>query len=309
MPTGRSSGDMNTAAPPLLGAIEAGGTKFVLAVGHSQGDGPDEVLASHTIPTASPQETLETAADWLEQQGAIASLGIASFGPADLQSGSPTWGHITNTPKPGWSNYDLAGYFGRRFGVPIGFETDVNAAALAEFAAAGPDEGSSLVYVTVGTGIGGGLVIAGKAVHGAAHPEMGHLFPRRDRSDNGFPGTCPFHGDCLEGLASGPAIIARWGASLSKLGPDHEAHMIVAGYLAQLCHTVFAATATETIVLGGGVMKAPDLLDRVLQLVAQIDAGYLPGRTRQVIRAPRLGIEAGVRGALLLAANSLAAGR
>jgi fructokinase len=304
MPIGRDNAYMSVGMTPLLGAIEAGGTKFVLAVGPT----PDEVLASHTIPTGSPQETLEAAAAWLEQHGAIAALGIASFGPADLQTGSPTWGHITDTPKPGWSGCNLAGFFAQRFGVPICFETDVNAAALAEFAAADLDAGSTLVYVTVGTGIGGGLIIDGKAVHGAAHPEMGHIFPRREPSDSDFPGTCPFHGDCLEGLASGPAIIARWGASLSNLEPDHEAHMIVAGYLAQLCHTIFATTAAEVIVFGGGVMKAPGLLDRVRRLAAQIDAAYLPGRKRQVIRAPRLGSEAGVRGALLLAANSLAAG-
>lgn len=290
---------------PVLGAIEAGGTKFVLAVGHR----PDEIVASHTIATRSPQETLDAAASWFAQQGAIAALGIASFGPADLQAGSPTWGHITDTPKPGWSGCDLAGFFAQRFGVPIGFETDVNAAALAEFAVAGPDEGSSLAYVTVGTGIGGGLVIDGKAVHGAAHPEMGHLFPRRDRSDTDFAGTCPFHGDCLEGLAAGPAIIARWGAPLSSLAPDHEAHAIVAAYLAQLCHTIFATTATQTIVIGGGVMQSPGLLEHVQTLARQIDAGYLPGRTRQRIRSPRLGTEAGVRGALLLAAACLAAWR
>lgn len=305
MPVGQDNSGMSADVTPLLGAIEAGGTKFVLAVART----PDEVLASHTIPTGSPQETLETAAAWLEQQGAIASLGIASFGPADVRTRSPTWGQITDTPKQGWSGCDLAGFFAQRFGVPVGFETDVNAAALAEFGAADPDEGSTLVYVTVGTGIGGGLVIDGKAVRGAAHPEMGHIFPRRERTDDVFAGTCPFHGDCLEGLASGPSIIARWGASLSKLEPDHEAHRIVAGYLAQLCHTIFAATAAETIVMGGGVMRAPDLLDRVRKLAAQIDAAYLPGRTRQVIRAPHLGIEAGVRGALLLAATCLAAGR
>lgn len=286
-----------TAQAPLLGAIEAGGTKFVLAVGEDAA-GP---LVTHSIPTTTPEETLATAADWFAAQGRIAALGIASFGPVDLDAASPNWGHITATPKAGWSNCDVAGYFARRFGAPIGFETDVNAAALAEFAQAAPGT-SSLAYVTVGTGIGGGLVIDGKAVHGSAHPEMGHLFPRREAGDQGFAGTCPFHGDCLEGLASGPAIKARWGASLSELPADHEAHELVAGYLAQLCQTLFAVSAVETIVLGGGVMQTPGLLDRITSRAVEMDAGYLPGTSRQVIRGPALGTESGMRGAMMLAA-------
>lgn len=281
---------------PLLGAIEAGGTKFVLAAGQD----PSGALVTHSVPTTTPEATLTAAAQWFAAQGQIRALGIASFGPVDLDPASPTWGHITATPKPSWSDCDIAGYFAQRFRVPIGFETDVNAAALAEFAQAAPGT-SSLAYVTVGTGIGGGLVIDGKAVHGSAHPEMGHLFPRREAGDHGFAGICPFHGDCLEGLTSGPAIKARWGASLSELPADHEAHSIVAGYLAQLCHTLFAVSAVETVVLGGGVMQTPGLLDRIKQRAAEIDAGYLPGRSRQTIRGPALGTESGMRGAMMLA--------
>lgn len=285
-----------SATAPLLGAIEAGGTKFVLAVGEDAA-GP---LVTHSIPTTTPDETLAKAAEWFAKQGHIAALGIASFGPVDLDVASPTWGHITATPKPGWSHCDLAGYFARRFGAPIGFETDVNAAALAEFAKAAADT-SSLAYVTVGTGIGGGLVVDGKAVHGSAHPEMGHLFPRRQPDDQDFAGVCPFHGDCLEGLASGPAIKARWGASLSELPANHEAHELIAGYLAQLCQTLFAVSAVETIVLSGGVMQTPGLLDRIIHRAAEIDAGYLPGSSRQTIRGPALGTESGTRGAMILA--------
>lgn len=281
---------------PLLGAIEAGGTKFVLAAGHS----PAGPLVTHAIPTTTPQETLAAAADWFEAQGQFKAFGIASFGPVDLDRNSATWGHITATPKPGWSNCDIAGYFARRFHAPVGFDTDVNAAALAEFAHVGP-EASSLAYITVGTGIGGGLVIDGRAVHGSAHPEMGHLFPRRAAGDSDFAGICPFHGDCLEGLASGPAIKARWGASLSELPVNHAAHETVAGYLAQLCQTLFAVLAVETIVLGGGVMQTPGLLERIIRRTAQIDAGYLPGRSRQTIRGPALGTESGMRGAMMLA--------
>lgn len=285
-----------TTQAPLLGAIEAGGTKVVLAAGAD----PAGPLVTHSIPTTTPEETLTKAAGWFAAQGKVTAFGIASFGPVDLDDASPTWGHITATPKPGWSHCDVAGFFARRFGAPIGFETDVNAAALAEFAKAPPGT-SSLAYVTVGTGIGGGLVIDGKAVHGSAHPEMGHLFPRRQPGDQDFAGTCPFHGDCLEGLASGPAIKARWGASLSELPTDHQAHELVAGYLAQLCQTLFAISAVETIVLGGGVMQTPGLLERIARRAAEIDAGYLPGSSRHTIRGPALGTESGMRGAMMLA--------
>lgn len=282
---------------PLLGAIEAGGTKFVLAAGAD----PAAPLRRHVIPTTSPEETLNAAASWFEQQGGISALGIACFGPVDLDRGSPTWGHVMTTPKPGWSGCDVAGFLGRRLDVPVGFETDVNAAALAEYQVARGEGASSLAYVTVGTGIGGGLVIDGAPVHGAAHPEMGHLFPRREPGDEGFAGVCPFHHDCLEGLASGPAITARWGVALSELAPDHPAHAIIAGYLAQLCQAIAAVTAVERVVLGGGVLKTPGLIDRIRLAADRIDGGYLPGRARRTIGLPRHGDEAGVRGALLLA--------
>lgn len=268
----------------------------MLAVGTS----PTEILARHVIPTRTPHETLAEAAEWFARQEPIDALGIASFGPVDLDPASPAWGHITNTPKPGWANCDIAGYFSERLAVPIGFDTDVNGAALAE-ARSGAGQGvSSLAYVTVGTGIGGGLVIDGKAVHGAAHPEMGHVYPRRMSASDSTAGICPHHGDCLEGLASGPAIKARWGASLSELPAEHEAHDFVAGYLAQLCHSLFAISAVEVIVLGGGVMKAPGLLERIRHAVEGLDSGYLPGGRRHSIRRPALGENSGLVGALML---------
>jgi len=286
----------------LLGAIEAGGTKFVLAVGHA----PDAIVARHVIPTRSPAETLAQATAWFARQEPLAAIGIASFGPVDLDPASPRWGHILATPKPGWARCDLAGHFARAFAVPIGLDTDVNGAALAE-ARLGVGRGtSSLAYVTVGTGIGGGLVIDGVPVHGIAHPEMGHLYPRRAAGDD-FPGICPHHGDCLEGLVSGPAIEARWGASLSHLRPSRPAQAIVAGYLAQLCHSIFAISAAQTVVLGGGVMKAPGLLEAVRDEAARLDNGYLPGTGRHRIEAPALGENSGVHGALLLAETARAA--
>ncbi|MFM7028309.1 MAG: ROK family protein [Chakrabartia sp.] len=292
---------MTGARPALLAGIEAGGTKFVLVTGTA----PDQIVARHALPTETPALTLAAAADWFAHQGPIAALGIASFGPIDLDPASPTWGHITQTPKPHWSHCDLAGYFARRLAIPLGFDTDVNAAALAEAEAAGAGAGRVLAYITVGTGIGGGLVVNGKPVHGAAHPEMGHVFVRRPADDQDFAGCCPFHGDCLEGLASGPAIRARWGAPLSDLAPDHPAHGIIAGYLAQLCHNIFATCAADEVVLGGGVMKTPGLLAHIIDQSTALDANYLPGRARQLIRLPRLGDNAGATGALWLAQRAL----
>ena len=280
----------------LLGGIEAGGTKFVLAVGTA----PTEIAATHTIPTRGPDETLAEAHAWFAEQGVLSALGIASFGPVELDRASEKWGHILETPKAGWSDCDLAGYFSRRFAVPVGFETDVNGAALGEYHLGAGRGSASLTYVTVGTGIGGGTVIDGRLVHGAGHPELGHVFPRRDATDRSFAGTCPFHGDCLEGLASGPAILARWGSTLSDLPPDHEAHEQVAEYLAQMCHTVFAALATQTIVLGGGVMKTPDLLERIVGRTGELGAGYLPRHGERRIALPSLGDRAGIMGAMLI---------
>ncbi|MDR7102097.1 ROK family protein [Croceicoccus sp. BE223] len=287
----------------MIGGIEAGGTKFVLAVGPT----PTGIAARHVIPTRTPAETLAEAMEWFAGQASIEALGIASFGPVDLDLASPTWGHITRTPKPGWSDCDLAGHFARGLGVPVGFDTDVNGAAIAE-AAHGAGRGvSSLAYVTVGTGIGGGLVLNGQPVHGAAHPEMGHVFVRRAVDDTDFAGHCPIHGDCLEGLASGPAIIARWGQLLSHLPPDHPAHERIAGYLAQLCYSLFAMTAAEVVVLGGGVTKAPGLLDRVREGAGALSNDYLPGGARHRIEAPGLGENSGLTGALMLAEAARAA--
>ena len=287
----------------LLGGIEAGGTKFVLAVGES----PSRVRATHTIPTRAPSATFAEAREWFEQQGKLCAIGIASFGPVELDKASSAWGHILKTPKPNWSDCDLAGFFGRAFSIPIGFETDVNGAALAEYHHGAGRGASSLTYVTVGTGIGGGTIINGRLVHGAGHPELGHIYPRRLPGDQDFAGFCPFHGDCLEGLACGPAIIARWGSSLSDLPSDHEAHDLVAGYLAQMCHSIYASMATEIIVLGGGVMKTPGLLDKVVKRAEELGAGYFPSRENHKIVSPALGDNAGLTGTLLLAEAALRA--
>lgn len=285
----------------LLGAIEAGGTKFVLAVGTS----PGSIAARHTIPTRDPAATLAEAAAWLAAQGAVRALGIASFGPVELDPQASRWGHITNTPKPGWADCDIAGHFARALGVPVGFDTDVGAAALAEHRAAGRGSGS-LAYLTVGTGIGGGIVLEGRPVHGIAHPEIGHIYPRRHPADRDFPGICPHHGDCLEGLASGPAVMARWGCSLSDLPEDHPGHAIIADYVAQAAHTLFASVAAEEVVIGGGVAQTPGLVARIAARARELDAGYLPGGARHRIIAPRLGTDSGITGAMLLAERAAA---
>jgi fructokinase len=280
----------------MLGAIEAGGTKFVLAVGPS----PHRILVRHTIPTRAPAETLSEAAAWFAAQGGVSALGIGSFGPVGLDRSAPDWGFITNTPKPGWADCDVAGHFVRALGVPVGFDTDVNAAALAEHAAAG-GASKGLAYLTIGTGIGGGLVLDGEPVHGIAHPELGHIYPRRHQEDVDFAGICPAHGDCLEGLACGPAIIARWGKSLSELPAEHAGHAVIADYIAQACHTLFASVAVEEVVIGGGVAQTPDLVERVATRARQLDNGYLPGGARHAIIAPRLGTDSGITGAMMLA--------
>lgn len=285
----------------MLGGIEAGGTKFVLGTAAV----PGRPERRHSIPTTTPEETLAAAAEWLRAQGPVEALGIASFGPVEIDRSSPGWGHILETPKPGWARCDLAGYFARELGVPVGLNTDVNGAALGEARFGAGQGASGIAYVTVGTGIGGGLSVDGRTLGGAGHPEMGHVLLKRPNGDDGWPGICPYHGDCMEGLASGPAILARWGATLSELPETHEAHALVAEYLALFAFAIQAMTGAEVLVMGGGVMKAPGLLERVQQRSGEIGNGYLPGCARQRICAPGLEDDAGITGALCLAEAAL----
>lgn len=287
---------------PLYGCIEAGGTKFVLGVIADK----DSILSTQVIPTRAPEDTLHAALAYFTEAagrlGAFTAFGIASFGPLALDRSSPNWGHVTATPKPGWNNADLAGPFAVAFHCPIGFDTDVNGAALAEHlwgAAAGADVA---IYVTVGTGIGGGAVIEGRPVHGLQHPEMGHMLPRRHPADRAFAGSCPFHGDCLEGLASGTAIRARWGCSLSDLPADHAGHEIVAHYLAQLVIAQQAMLSPRRIILGGGVMATMGLIERVRAETIRLSGGYFALEPiDRLIQPPALGDQAGLLGALALA--------
>jgi fructokinase len=270
-------------------------------------------LAETRIPTTAPDETLSRAvAFFREAPTRVAAVGIASFGPIDLDPRSATFGFITTTPKPGWAHTDVAGPFRKALDVPVAVDTDVNGAALGEHrwgAAAGVDPA---VYVTVGTGIGGGGVVNGRLLHGLLHPEMGHLRLPHDRTADPFPGTCPYHGDCLDGLASGRALRERWGVPAEALPFDHPAWPLEAEYLALGLVAIVAVLSPKRIVLGGGVMQQPTLLPRVRRRVVELLAGYL--RASEVVEdiddyvvPPALGARAGVIGALALARETLVA--
>lgn len=280
-----------------IALIEAGGTKFIVGVG----DVSRRIHARTRIDTTRPDETIPAAIDWLRAQGGdYAAVGIASFGPLDLNPASPKWGHITRTTKSHWSDADIAGPFARAFGCPVAIDTDVNGAALGEWMWGAGQGTNSTLYLTIGTGVGGGAVVGGGLIHGVSHPEMGHIRMPRHPADLGFAGHCPFHGDCLEGLAAGPSIIARWGASLSDLPADHAGHEIIAWYLAQAMQTFQAILEPARIILGGGVMGTPGLLDRVRAEAGKAVAGYFAGDPAAVIVAPALGDDTGLLGALAL---------
>ena len=277
----------------LVGGLEAGGTKFVCAVGR----GPD-IVAESRFATTTPAETLARAVEFFKGQPPLAALGIASFGPIDLDTRSPAFGFITATPKPGWAHTDVVGPLRRALGVPIAFDTDVNCAALAEQRWGAARDATSVVYVTVGTGIGGGAIVNGHPVHGLVHPEMGHVRIPHDQAADPFPGACPHHGDCWEGLASAPALAARWGQPPETLPDAHPAWDLEARYLALGLVDVILTLSPERIVLGGGVMSRPGLLERVRANVKGLISGYV--RSAEIV-APALGDHSGVLGAIALA--------
>lgn len=293
----------------LYGGIEAGGTKFVCAVG----TGPDDLRAVVSFPTTTAHETLSQAIAFFgEQPQAPAAIGIGSFGPIDLQPRSSTYGYITTTPKPSWQQHDVAGTIGRALGVPVVFDTDVNAAALGEQRWGAAQDVDSVLYITVGTGIGGGAIVGGQLLHGLVHPEMGHVRVPHDRAADPFEGICPFHGDCLEGLASGPALKARWGEAAVHLPADHPAWPLEARYLALALMNFICTLSPQRIILGGGVMQQPQLFPLVHAEVQQFLNGYVqaPAIIDQIagyIVPPGLGSRAGVLGAIALAQGALRA--
>ncbi len=290
---------------PMLAAIEAGGSKFVCAVG----GGFDDIWAQKTIPTGTPDETLAACAKFFKDAqvrfGVITSLGIASFGPIDLAR-SATYGTLLSTPKSGWAGTNFAHFFGHQVGVRVAIDTDVNAAVLAEVHAGAARGCGNAVYVTVGTGIGAGVMVDGALVHGVLHPEVGHMPVPRAQGDEKFESQCPYHSDCFEGLASGPAIAVRAAMPASILPADHMAWDTEAYYLAQLCRSITFAYAPERIILGGGVMNQKRLLARVQRRTEKLIAGYVPtaartGGMERYIVAPGLGKISGLVGAFMLA--------
>jgi fructokinase len=279
------------------GGIEAGGTKWVCGIG----TGPDDLHALETFPTTTPAETLARAAAFFDQNGGVSAIGVGSFGPIDLRAG-----RITTTPKPGWAETDVVSVLHGALGVPVAFDTDVNAAALGEGrwgAAMGLD---TFCYFTVGTGIGGGVIAGGRLVHGLIHPEVGHMLIPHDRARDPFGGSCPFHGDCFEGLAAGSAIERRWGKPGEELGGRSEVWELEAEYLALGVVNVICIVSPQRVILGGGVMKQPSLLPLVRARVRELLAGYivapaLADGLDEYIVGPALGDRAGVLGAIELA--------
>ncbi len=289
----------------LIGALEAGGTKMVCSIGNLKGG----ILQRASFPTTDPETTVAQIAGFIGQFN-VAALGIGSFGPLDLNPDSPTYGHITKTPKALWSGYPLMPELQKRLGVPAGIDTDVNAAALAEYEMGAGRGKKSLLYVTVGTGIGGGLIVEGNLVHGLVHPEIGHMFLAPLESDPMPRGVCPFHAGCLEGLASGPSIEKRWGLSAKLMSEEHPAWELEAAYLAQMCANMILCVSPEVIVLGGGVMQQMHLFPRIREKTIELLGGYVASDrvTKEGISSyivpPALGVNSGVTGALLLGARA-----
>ena len=292
----------------MLGAIEAGGTKFVCGVGDMAGS-RETVRIETRDPARTLADVIAFFRDATARHGPLGAIGIGTFGPVQLNRAAPDYGRITTTPKPGWSGADMPTMLGAALNVPIAIDTDVNAAALAE-AAHGAGRGArSLAYVTVGTGIGVGLAIDGRTVHGLGHPEAGHLLPRRHPDHGAFAGICPYHHDCLEGLASGPAIIAAWGGSFADLPADHPAWDVQGDYIGQLCTTLILTVAPEHIVLGGGVMAQERLIAAARTRAEARLAGYCTEWTGDAfatrITAPGCAGPPGLIGAYMLAAAAL----
>lgn len=297
-----ASDSLTSSNLPLLGGLEGGGTKFVCAVG----TGPGDIRAEIRFPTTTPEETLARAIAFFREH-APQAIGIASFGPLDLDPTSPTYGCVTATPKPGWAGTDLLGAFRHAFDLPLAFELDVNAAAFGEYIWVPQNRRlDSLVYYTIGTGIGAGVIVNGQIVHGLTHPEAGHIRLPHDRARDPFPGTCPFHGDCFEGLASGPALAARWGQSGDLLPADHPAWELEADYIAAALVNTILLLSPRRIVLGGGVMQRTHLFPLIRQRVKALLNDYVAspvfeGDLSDYIVPPALGNRSGVLGALAMA--------
>ena len=286
-----------------FGGIEAGGTKFVLAIGDEFGNIEQRTL----ISTTTPDETFDHIYEFFDQFQ-LDAIGVACFGPIDPDVNSPTYGYITTTPKPHWGMVDVVGRLKERYHIPVAFDTDVNGAALGELEFGSAIGLDSCLYLTIGTGIGGGAIVERKLLHGLLHPEMGHMKIIRHPEDN-FEGVCPYHKDCFEGLASGPAIEARWHQKAYHLPKDHSAWDIEAYYIAQAVAAYILILSPKKIILGGGVMKQEQLFPLIRKHTQEILNGYI--KKDEIIKHidsyivyPKLGDNAGICGALALAKNA-----
>jgi len=291
----------------IYGGVETGGTWCVCALG----TGPDDIVSHDIFRTGDPEPTLARIVDFLAAGPAPAAVGIGAFGPVDLDRRSPTWGSVTTTPKPGWQHTPLASVVRDRLAVPVYFDTDVNAAAIGERRWGAGAGVASLCYLTVGTGIGAGLLIDGKPVHGLVHPEVGHMRVPHDLLRDPFQGSCPVHGDCWEGLAAGGAITQRWGARPEDLPAGHAAWALEAEYLALGILSIVSVASPQRVIAGGGVLEQPGLLPAIRGRLRDLVAGYLDtpllaGEIDRYLVAPALGDRAGVLGAIALAADGVA---
>ena len=290
----------------LFGGIEGGGTKFICAVGTS----PEDIRREERFPTTSPAETLDRSIAFFKQAeadfGQLSALGLACFGPLDPEPASPTFGFILPTPKPGWSNANVVGVLKSAFDIPIAFDTDVNGAAMGEWTWGAAQDLDTFIYLTIGTGIGGGAMANGKLVHGLLHPEMGHISLPHDKARDPFEGICPFHKGCFEGLASGPAIEKLWGQKAETLPSDHPAWGLEAYYIASALSAFIVTLSPQRIILGGGVMAQDFLFPMIHQKVQEILNGYVQSPAvgdgiDTYIVPPGLGARSGLLGAIALA--------
>ena len=292
--------DISFADDRVFAGVELGGTKGIALVWRA-----GRIVEQHQVPTTDPEQTLGSLGEWLAchpLRDDFAGLGIASFGPVRLDPATPDFGRILATTKPGWSGAAVLGRLAQAFTCPVAIDTDVNAAALAEYRWGAGQGCSSLIYLTLGTGVGGGIAIDDRPVHGALHPELGHLRLRRAAGDT-FAGACSFHGDCIEGLIAGPALAARFGGSIHDAAPDDPRRDFVASDLAQLFAALILTLAPQKILVGGGVgLGVPGLLDAAIAKLPGLLGGYLPEfDPHALIGPPALGAKAGPLGAIALA--------
>lgn len=289
----------------IFGAVESGGTKFVCMIA----SGPDNILAETRFLTTDPDETLGKTVDFFQennQRWSLAAIGIGSFGPMDFDPDSPTFGFITSTPKSGWSQTDITGRLAAALKLPVAVDTDVNAAALGEYRWGAAQRIDPMIYITIGTGIGAGGIFNGKPMHGLVHPEVGHMRIPHDSQRDPFEGTCPYHGDCLEGLASGKALEARWGQPAKSLPDDHPAWELEAEYLALALVNLICSLSPKRIVIGGGVMKQEQIFPMIHQKVQGLLNNYIQSpaileNIEDYIVPPGLGGHSGGLGAIALA--------